>query len=256
MKKTLAVAALLAGAVSGYSQDQVGWSDYNNTDFQITIWSPQIGANAPIQLNGNSPGTFGTGRLPTGPDIPSGTQTGYTGVPLGGSGAGVTSPTDYANGNLWSVQLYAGPTGSPLAPVAGAIANMYTSAGNQGLYNVVGNPVVTIPGVPSGAAADFQLTAWYNGGGSIGSYDASVALGINGINGASTIGTEAIGGGPLFPPDLPGPGNPGVTGGITSFNVTAFPNNSGPPPVPEPCTIALALIGASAFLRHLPGFKK
>jgi len=242
MKKTLAVLTLLAGAVSGYSQGQVAYGDYLNSDFQITVWSPQTGAGQSTQqLSGNSPGTFGTGLLPTGPDIPAGTQTGYTGVPLGGSAVGAAAPTDFANGNLWSVQLYAAPTGTALAAVAGTVANMYTVSGNQGLYDVTGNPVASIPGVAAGAAADFQLKAWYNGGGTIGSYEAAVSGKMP--NGFSTVGTENLGGGTITPPDLPGPGNKGVTGGITSFNVTTS--------IPEPSTIALGVIGASAFLMRL-----
>jgi len=245
MKKTLAVLTLLAGAVSGYSQGQVGWADYLNSDFQITIWSPQK-ATPGTQLTGNSPGTFGTGLTLTGADIPAGTQTGYTGTPLGGSATGATSPSDYANGNLWSVQLYAAASGSTPVPVAGAVANMFTS-GNAGLYNVTGNPVVTIPNVASGSAASLQLAARYNVGGTISSYSAAVAAGgAAAPSGLSTIGTENLGGGVNTPPDLPGPGNTGVTGGITSFSLVG-----GTATVPEPSTIALGIMGASAFLMRL-----
>jgi hypothetical protein len=246
MKKTLAVLTLLAGAVSGYSQGQVGWSDYNNTDFQITIWSPQTAAAAAgTQLNGNSPGTFGTGLLPTGADFPAGTQTGYTGVPLGGSATGATSPSDYANGTLWSVQLYAGAPGTTLAAVSGAVANMYTVSDNQGLYDVTGNPNATIPGVAAGSPASLQLKAWYNGGGTISSYEAAVADGLaKAPNGVSTVGQINLGGGTVTPPDLPSPlTTASGTAGITSFNVTSA--------VPEPSTIALGLVGASAFLMRL-----
>jgi len=191
MKKTLAVLTLLAGAVSGYSQGQVGWADYLNSDFSITIWSPQAGAASSTQLTGNSPGNIG-GGVSGNPDIPAGTQTGYTGTPLGGSATGATSPTDYANGNLWSVQLYAAAGGSTPVPVAGAVANLFTS-GNAGLYNVTGNPVVTIPNVPAGSAASLQLAAWYNGGGTISSYSAAVTAGAAAApSGLSTIGTEKI----------------------------------------------------------------
>jgi hypothetical protein len=241
MKKTLAVLTLLAGAVSGYSQGQVSWSDYLNSDFQITIWSPQAGTASGTQITGNSPGNFGTGLTSTGADIPAGTQTGYTGTPLGGSATGATSPTDYANGNLWSVQLYAAAGGSTPVPVAGATANLYTS-GNAGLYDVTGNPAVSIPGVAAGAAASLQIAAWYNGGGTITSYAAAQTAQVP--SGLSTIGTENLGGGTVTPPDLPGPGNTGVTGGITSFSLTSSA-------VPEPSTIALAIMGASAFLMRL-----
>jgi len=238
MKKTLAVLTLLAGAVSGYSQGQVNFSDYLNSDFQITIWGPQAGAASTTQITGNSPATFGAGPL-NGGDIPSGTQTGYTGTPLGGGATGTASPTDYSNGNLWSVQLYAAAAGSTPVPVAGAVANMYTSSGNTGLFDVTGNTVVSIPGVAASASASLQLAAWYNGGGTISSYSAAVAANVPA--GLSTIGTVSLGGGPVTPPDLPG-------GGITSFSLVG-PN--GVSPTPEPSTIALGIMGASAFLMRL-----
>jgi hypothetical protein len=221
MKKTLAVITVLAGAVSGYSQGQVDWGDYFNTDFQVTIWSPQTGAAEFIEVQGNSPANFGTGLLPTGADIPAGTQTAYTGVPLGGLATGAVSPADYANGNLWSVQLYAAAgTNVPailLAPVAGTVANLFTFANNQGLYDVADNPSATIPDVAPGDPATLQLRAWYNGNGAYMSYTA--ALNAGQPTGQSTTGSEIVGGDIFFPPDLPGPGNLGVSGGITSFSL-------------------------------------
>jgi hypothetical protein len=214
--------------MSGYSQGQVGWSDYNNSDFQITIWSPQTGTAASTEVQGNSPGNFGTGLLPTGPDIPPGTQTAYAGVPLGGAATGAVSPADYANGRLWSVQLYAAPgvnaPADTLTPVSGAIATMYTVVVNQGLYDVLLNPDATIPGVPPGEAATLQLRAWYNGNGAYTNYTG--ALNAGQPTGQSTTGTENLGGGTIFPPDLPGPGNSGVTGGITSFSLAFMLNAS------------------------------
>jgi hypothetical protein len=128
---------------------------------------------------------------------------------------------DYTNGNLWSVQLYAAAgTNVPaelLMPVPGAVANLYTFSWNQGLFQVTGNPAVDIPGVPLGSAATLQLKAWYNGNGAYTNYEA--ALNAGQPTGQSTTGSELLGGGPITPPDLPGPGNPGVTGGITSFSL-------------------------------------
>jgi hypothetical protein len=125
---------------------------------------------------------------------------------------------------------------------------MFTS-GNAGLYNVTGNPVVTIPNVPAGSAAALQLAAWYNAGGTISSYSAAQTAGAAAApSGLSTIGTENLGGGVNTPPDLPGPGNTGVTGGITSFSLVG---GSGTVVTPEPSTIALGIMGASAFLMRL-----
>jgi hypothetical protein len=240
MKKTystLTMLTLLAGTVGGYAQGQVYIGDYLNTDFQITVWGPQAG-DPTTALTGNSAANFGNGTT-TGGDIPAGTQAGYTGSPLGGSATGATSSSDYANGNLWSVQLYAaagsGVPATSLLPVAGTVSTFYTTTGQEGLWT--STATATIPGAASATPATMQIRAWYNGGGTIGSYEAAVLADMPA--GESTTGSENIGGGSVTPPDLPGPGNTGVTGGITSFNVTG---------VPEPSTIVLGVMGACSFL--------
>jgi hypothetical protein len=247
MKKTLAVMTLLAGAVSGYSQGQVAMGDYNNTDFQITVWSPQV-ASPGMELTGNSPAGFGVGVGAEGSDIPAGTQSGYTGVPLGGSATGGPSSTDYGNGNLWSIELYAGAgtlsSFSQLSEVANTSSTFFTDPsviGYAGLWNANVNTAGTITGVGNGSPATLAIAAWYNGGGMYTTYAAAVAA--SQPAGVSTLGTENVNGSPNTPPDLPGPGNPGVVGGITSFSITTS--------IPEPSTIALGVIGASAFLMRL-----
>ena len=180
MRKVFSVILLLGGALSGYSQGQVAWGDYLSLDFQITIWSPSLlkfegEPNFLEQLGGNSPANFGTGLTGTGPDIPPGVQTGYTGVPLGGSPIGRTEATDYANGNLWSVNWMRPRErcACPLAqPVPGTVASMFIS-GNAGLFNA--GAFVTIPGVPAGSVATLQVRAWYNAGGLITSYEEAVS---------------------------------------------------------------------------------
>jgi hypothetical protein len=238
MKKALTVVSLLAGAVTAYSQGQVYIGDYFNTDFQVTVWSPQLDGSS---INGNSSANFGNGTT-TGGDIPAGTQNGYTGTPLGGSATGASAPTDYANGNLWSVELYAAPGAgddpTTLTGVGGTTSTMYTSSGQAGLWT--GTQTATVSGVAVSGQATLQIRAWYNGAGTFTTYESALAAGMPA--GQSTTGSEALGGNQITPPDLPGPGNPGVEGGITSFNVSA---------VPEPSTIALGLVGASAFLMRL-----
>jgi hypothetical protein len=250
MKKTLAVLTLLAGAVSGYSQGQVYIGDYGNSDFQITIWSPQV-ATPTVEVTGNS----AANNVLTGTsDIPAGTTV-YTGVPLGGSATGATSPTDYANGNLWSVQLYAAAgnnvAASSLTAVPGTVANFYTNPsaeGYAGLYNstaaVTFNGANGTPTVAAGSPVTLALAAWYNGGGAYASYSAAQAANVP--TGFSTTGTENTAGAPNTPPDLPAPGaSQTLAGGITSFSLTA------PATTPEPSTIALGIMGASAFLMRL-----
>ncbi len=82
MKTALAALTLLAGAVSGYSQGQVVYSDYLKSDFQITIWQAQPG-HAEVQGNSSAALAASVGGAA---DIPAGT-TPYYGIPLGGVGA-------------------------------------------------------------------------------------------------------------------------------------------------------------------------
>jgi len=251
MKKTLAVAALLAGAVSGYSQGQVYYGDYLNTDFQITVWSPNS-ANPTVQTSGNSPAITGPNALAS--DIPSGTTSYPNSVPLGGSSTGATSPTDYGNSTMWSAELFAASgtaTASQLAPIPGTVSsfsNNPASQGYAGLWDYTTSAdggVVTLngqngtPTVAIGGPVSVAIGAWYNGGGAYTSYSAAVAAGVPA--GMSSVGVVNASGAPNTPPDLPGPGEPQtVSGGITSFSLTTT--------VPEPSTIALGVMGACAFL--------
>jgi hypothetical protein len=262
MKKTLAVITLLAGAVSGYSQGQVYIGDYLKSDFQVTVWSPQMSGPA---ISGNSSASFSQTATGGTQDVPSGTQNGYTGTPLGGAASGSITPTDYANGNLWSIQLYAGPGSgdavSALSPVSGTVANFYTdpsTVGYAGLWDsttgatidtattggasptAAGNTVAAF-NVAVGSPATLAIAAWYNGNGAYTSYNAAEAAGVP--YGVSPTGSENLGGNNITPPDLPGPGEVNtLNGGITSFSLST---------VPEPSTIALGVMGASAFLLRL-----
>jgi hypothetical protein len=244
MKKTLVTLSLLAGAVSGYSQGQVAMTDYSRGDFQISVWSPDL-SNPAQEVQGQSSAAFATAHN-TAIDIPSG-STAYTGTPLGGNAADTgTSATDYGNGHIWSVQLYAGPGtislfGS-LSPVAGSTANFFINAnsvGYEGSWN--STSAATIQGVAGGSPATMAIAAWYNGNGAYTSY--ATALAAQQPTGYSTLGVENLIAAPTPPADLPGLGQPQtISGGITSFSLTT---------VPEPSTIALGVIGASAFLMRL-----
>jgi hypothetical protein len=245
MKKTLVTLSLLAGAVSGYSQGQVQMLDYLKGDFQISVWSPQV-ATPSQETQGNSSAAFATAHG-TAVDIPSGVTV-YTGTPLGGNAADTgTSATDYGNGHIWSVQLYAGPGTislfSGLSAVAGSTANFYTDANNLGYAGSWNSgAAASVPGVPNGSPATLAIAAWYNGNGAYTSYAAALAAGTV-PTGYSTLGVENLNGSPNTPPDLPGLGQTQtLTGGITSFSLAV---------VPEPSTIALGVIGASAFLMRL-----
>jgi hypothetical protein len=245
MKKTLVAVALLAGAVSGYSQGQVSMGDYGNVDFQISVWSPNVGSPT-LQVQGDSSIALDT-AAGAAADNPSG-NTVYTGTPLGGNAADTgTTASDFGNGNVWSIQLYAAAgtvdSFSGLSPVAGSTANFFvdsTVEGNAGSWN--SSSAATVPGVANGSPATLAIAAWYNGNGVYTSYAQALAAGQ--LTGYSTLGVVDLNGVPNIPPDLPGLGQAQtLSGGITSFNVYSS--------IPEPSTIALGVIGMSAFLMRL-----
>jgi hypothetical protein len=157
-----------------------------------------------------------------------------------------TSSQDYGNGNIWSVQLYAAPgtvaTFSGLLPVAGSVANFFTDSsalGFPGSWNSGVN--VAVPNAANGTPATMAIAAWYNGNGQYTTYALALAAGVP--TGVSTLGVENVNGGQNTPPDLPGLGQVNtLSGGITSFSLVG---------VPEPSTIALGVIGMSAFLMRL-----
>jgi hypothetical protein len=229
MKKTLPiVVSLLAGALGVYAQGQIEWDDYapnaglpkGSDGFEITVWQPQ----------GPTGQVFGNGAA----DVPAGTTT-YTGVPIGGTAAG-SGATGYANGNNYSIALYYGVGANVaeanLTQVPGAVATFSTAFAGSWLSS--GGVDVTVPGVASGTVGTFALAAWYNGGGTITFAQASVT-GSGDPYGMSNPANITLAG----PPSVPSTLNP-----ITSFSLQS--NTT-----PEPSTIALGLVGASAFLMRL-----
>jgi hypothetical protein len=252
MKKFVTTIVLLAGAASVYSQGQINSSDYNSPAFNIHIWSPDV--NTPgTEFNGNSPASLAGNTAYNGnPDAPVGTSS-YTGTLVGGSGSGVTAATGYANGDNFDVELYAaagtvnsfslatftavqsmGPLGDSSLPANWA--GMYQGGGLLTLNGA--NGTIT---VPIGGTVTLAIGAWYNDNGTIGSLAAAQAA-QGGIFGVSSLGTTVAEGNNITPPTLPGTAN-GGNPGISSFSLTSA--------TPEPSTIALSVIGASAFLMRL-----
>jgi len=245
MKKSLPIlVTLLAGAVGAYAQGQIEWDDYapnagiptGSDGFQITVWQPQgTGATQ----------TFGNGAK----DVPAGT-TAYTGVAIGGGNTG-SGATGYGNGNDYSIALYygVGANATSLSQVPGAVSTFDTSGGATaangypGSWLSAGGVDVTVPGVASGATGTFQLYAWYNGGGTLTYAQASV-VGSGDPYGTSNPANITLAGPPAVPSTLGGVNGSGQPIGITSFSLLS---NT----VPEPSTIALGVIGASAFLMRL-----
>jgi hypothetical protein len=263
MKKCLVAIALLAGAASVYSQGQVNYSDYNpgaTTGFNIHIWSPQV---APLggETAGNSTTPFAPGTAAgLAGDAPTGTSNpGFNGVMIGGSGSAPSGPLNYSDGDSFNVELYAGAgtvaSFAGLNPIPGTITTLADGSygpAYAGLYFVRGSGLLTLDGtagtptVAQGAAATFALACWFNGGGTYPTLAAAQASGGGSAWGVSPIGAENVGGGTGEPPFLPGLGNPNtLAGGITSFSL------SGGQATPEPSTLALFVVGASAFLMRL-----
>jgi len=259
MKKIVTTIVLLAGAASVYSQGQVNYTDYNpgaTTGFNIHIWSPQVG-NPGVENTGNSATAFSPSQL--GGDAPAGAvNPGYTGQLIGGSGTVASSTLSYNNGDSFSVELYAAAGNtvaagfSSLSAIPGTLtplADGNFGAGYAGMFFPAGSGLVTLngtggtPTVAAGGAATFALAAWFNGAGTYPTLAAAQASGGAAPWGVSPLGAENVGGGTGQPPFLPGLGDTAtVAGGITSFSLQS---------VPEPSTIALGIMGASAFLMRL-----
>jgi hypothetical protein len=238
MKKTLTIISLLAGAVGVYAQGQMSFTDYVGTgatasqEFEISIYSPQV-ASPGTQLSGNGPANANNTYVsPSNPgNLPGGTQTGYTGTAIGGSATG-SGPTGYGNGNNYTVGLYyAAGANQPLSSltlVPGATSTFYATGGTGLSGQFKTTATITIPGIPNGSAGTFELRAWYSGGGAA-TYAAALTAGVPAGEDPAVNITLAS------PPATASSLNP-----LQSFNLTTT--------VPEPSTIALGVMGASAFL--------
>ncbi len=171
-----------------------------------------------------------------------------TAAGLGGSSTGPT-PTlqnfasEVGNGNNWTVALYgaagAGDASSTLLPLG--ISSTFANGVSDGVAGTWYTGVsAAVPGTVEGGQATVQLYAWYNGGGVLTTYAAALAAGVpTGESATATIaslgGTPVGGGTPVVPASLPAT--------LGNFTVTTS--------VPEPSTIALGVMGASAFLMRL-----
>jgi hypothetical protein len=179
-------------------------------------------------------------------DLPAGGATysgGWIGNTGGSPGTGVgATPTDgylginYQNAGNFTAGLYVSGTQSGLTsailggtPVA---TTSLESGANAGLYNLVAPTYVS--GLAPGTTVWIGIAAWYNGDGAT-SFASSVADGS--VQGYVESGSSvALGGGASAPASVAGLG-------LTSFDLAAA--------TPEPSTIALGVVGASAFLMRL-----
>jgi len=212
MKKSITgVVALLAGAFVAHSQGTVEFGNYASTAPGYTYVSLSSG---------------GTKTL------------------LGGSASNTGNPAaDTGDGADWTVALYGSATSGTPVQLDDASANPVTATlevGNALTDTLPGTwystQIGVIPGVPTaGLSASVQVYAWYNNGGTINTYAAAQAAGVP--TGFSSVVTATTGG-----PNGNNPSTPPSSFAFPAFSVSG---------VPEPSTIALGVMGASAFLMRL-----
>jgi hypothetical protein len=214
MKKLVITISLLAGATAGYSQGVLNWSDYVTAAGGLPAFSITV-FNAPP--GGGPEQNLGNTSI----DSPAGNAS-YSGAPLSGTG--------------FTIGLYVATTANGVqnAVTSGTpIATDNFSAGSGG-WNF-GTLDATVPTLGSGTAVFVELAAW---AGSSASYAAAIASGAPAGYSSTSSGTTVLGGGGS-PPATPGT----LAGiGITDFSLGS---------TPEPSTIALGVMGASAFLMRL-----
>jgi hypothetical protein len=226
MKKTMIVAALLAGALSVYSQGQLEFSDYATTSgFGIVIFGPQSFPNSPVQVSFNGYSNLEEQGNPTlaaypqeGPLAP-GTTVYASANPLAGSGYDVQA-------------LIAAGANQPLSALSltGPVETGFYSGGNAGLFLA---SIGETTGVPAGPAT-VAIAAWVNNGVNGAATTLGQAQADGYAWGISSLGNVNLTAAPNMPAEFPA--------AVTSFSLTF---------IPEPGTIALGVIGASAFLMRL-----
>jgi hypothetical protein len=230
MKKPLIVMVLLAGTVSGYSQGQVNFSDYQGflqqQVFNVQSSAP-AGATAVFVTNGGYTTFEYQGSTAFANEMPQGSAVFAAGTALSGTG--------------YDAQLFVSAT-------AGASINQLTAAGGVLHFNTAAallglakaSILVTIPGLPVGSTGTYAFAAWNNDGGVDTTLAEAQAAGEPW--GFSTT-AFLIPGNPPVPIGAPAAGTttPLASGLVEGFSL-------GVDEVPEPGTIALGLFGATAFL--------
>jgi hypothetical protein len=223
MKKTITVMTLLAGAVSAYSQGTINFSDYN-AQYGQAVYAPSTGATVSVTYNGY---TVMEVQGASAADKPSGGTTVYSGTPL--SGTGFDAQVLAAPGENDTL-LQLAPIGAPVFfGTSTTIPGRFVTAG-QGYPTTTTTP--SVPGSGVNGSVTVALAAWQNNG-TAGAATTLAEAQSDGYEwGISALGNiAATGGGSITPPLLPA-----VAG---SFSLGS---------VPEPSTIALGVLGASALL--------
>jgi hypothetical protein len=249
MKKIVIIGLLSLCAAGAYAQGTLSFGNYLAGTLVTHIYSPDS-VTPTVAISGNAAN-----------DTPVGTQTYPHSVLIGGSSGAAGLLINYANGNNFTVQIYAAANVlnaslSSLSPVSSYITTLSTTASpGPGLF-ALGNQSPD-PGIPYANTyndalggtldnrATVALACWYNAGGTITSmaaaqaaqvpYGESAAFNIRNLGEPGSILTAYNGA--ATPPSLPA----NMTG-LTSFSLV------GPATVPEPSTIALGVMGVCAFL--------
>jgi hypothetical protein len=236
MKKTLTIISLLAGAVALHAQGVVNWQSYVQGSFGMEVFSVNP-ASPTVQTVGN-----------TANDVPSagvsyGTAVDLGGIATGTGSTGLPSSAGTYNGNLWTVGLYIDTSsaavqadvasGSPVATSLITSSTGTSSIGGAGYWGVAAGsiqPLDLTTAFAHSATVSVALAAWYNGTGAT-SY--ATAVGLPRGTDDSVPASVTLNSGTSTPPTLTG-------SGLVSFDLVTA--------TPEPSTIALGVLGASAFL--------
>jgi hypothetical protein len=236
MKKTLTFVTLLAGAVAAYSQGTVNTVDYGSS-YTFHVYNNQTTAPTgsvtayTVTYNGFISGTEYYGNVSNDkPTANKGNAVYDTGTALSGAG--------------FDAQLLAAPnTGDSLSALStlGGVLHYYTSATLIGTVTAGTTTTIPAPALPGpasegGTGGTVALAAWVNSG-TLGAaatllqaQEDNYAWGISPLSSIASLGGTPAGYTPVTPPTI----------GIDSFSIAL--------PVPEPSTIALAVMGASALL--------
>jgi len=221
MKKTITgVVALLAGAFVAHSQGTVSFGNYGalSTYIYVSLGSTKLGG--------------------------------------GGTSTGVAA-NDTGVGGDWTVALYgamgSGVAASGLSQLDTAASTPVTATLETGTLqdSTAGTWYSTaaaiIPGTTlAGQAATVQVYAWYNDNGMYTTYAAAKTAGVP--TGFSSTGNVTTGGPNTgAPPSVPG----ALPSGTGANQIGSFTVAGGTVTGPEPSTIALGVMGASAFLMRL-----
>jgi len=236
MKKTLVAISVLAGITGAYGQGQLVWNDAQ-TSYAIAIMSP----------NPTSPQLEQSGQSFW--DSPSGGNT-YGGGWIGNTGAApghgiAATPSSFGtpainfqtSGNF-EVGLYLDTSLIALSadiasgtPIATTI--MDTAVANAGLYQSTTTLLATDNTYGGGTAVFVGIAAWYSGGGATSYAQAYATVPSGYVESSSEVTLQVA---------------PATINGLKNLGLTSF---SLAEAVPEPSTIALGVIGASAFIMRL-----